>query len=187
MNYHQYKLAKQLIIEDCKRYENYNGFRSILKRFLLYPAFKVLVFHRLLTSFGLVGGVFSFFYRHMALRYLIDIPLGTKIGGGLLMSHGGPIVINSKAIIGRNCSIHPCALIGGVRGKGTPVIGNNVFVGNGAKILGNIHIADYTFICPNTVVVKDSEEGTTLTGIPARILDRKGKEHCQKQMGLVNN
>ena len=184
MNYHQYKQARQLIIEDCQRYENYKGFSSVLKRFLLYPAFKVLVFHRLLTSFGLVGGAFSFFYRHMALRYSIDIPLTVKIAGGLSMPHGGPIVINQKAIIGRNCSIHPCTLIGGVRGKGAPVIGDKVFIGHGAKVLGNVHVADYTFICPNTVVVKDTEEGTTLTGIPARLLDRKGKEHCQIQMGV---
>ncbi len=61
MNYHQYKQARQLIIEDCQRYENYKGFSSVLKRFLLYPAFKVLVFHRLLTSFGLGGRSVLFF------------------------------------------------------------------------------------------------------------------------------
>jgi hypothetical protein len=47
--------AKQLIADDCRRYEHYNGFVSVLKRFLLYPAFKVLFFHRVINSFGWGG------------------------------------------------------------------------------------------------------------------------------------
>lgn len=126
-----------------------------------------------------------FLYRRLCYKYQIDIPVTVKIGEGLSMPHGGPIVINQSAVIGRNCSIHPCSLIGGVRGKGVPVVGNNVFIGHGAKILGNVHVADYSFICPNTVVVKDTEEGTTWTGIPAKLMDRNGKEYCQKQMDIV--
>lgn len=84
MNYHQYKLAKQLIIEDCKRYENYNGFRSILKRFLLYPAFKVLVFHRLLTSFGLVGGGIFFFLPAYGFKIFNRYSSGYKNWRGLV-------------------------------------------------------------------------------------------------------
>lgn len=89
---------------------------------------------------------------------MIDIPVTVKIGEGLLMPHGGPIVINMNAEISKNCTIHPCTLVGGQRGKGTPVIGDNVFIGHGAKIIGNVKVSDWTFICPNSVVVKDTEE-----------------------------
>lgn len=113
---------------------------------------------------------------------MIDIPITVEIGQGLLMPHNGPIVINMSARIGDNCTIHPCTLIGGQRGKGVPVIGNNVFIGHGAKIIGNVKVSDWTFICPNTVVVKDTEEGTTISGIPAKIINGNGRQNVYYYM-----
>lgn len=126
-----------------------------------------------------MGGVICLFYRKISYKYNIDIPLTVKIGSGLLMPHNGPIVVNLNAEIGKNCTLHPCTLIGGQRGKGVPKIGDNVFIGHGAKIIGNVKVADWTFICPNTVVVKDTEEGTTISGIPAKILNSEGQKNCK--------
>ena len=100
------------------------------------------------------------YYRILSYKHSIAIPLPVKIGGGLLMPHNGPVVINLNAKIGKNCTLYPCTLIGGQRGKGVPIVGDNVFIGHGAKVIGNVKVTDWTFVCPNTVVVKDTEEGT---------------------------
>lgn len=125
------------------------------------------------------GGIISYFYRALSYNYSIDIPLTVEIGGGLLMPHNGPVVINLNAKIGKNCTLHPCTLIGGQRGKGVPIIGDNVFIGHGAKVIGSVKVSDWTFICPNTVVVKDTKEGTTISGIPAKILNYDGKKNVE--------
>lgn len=87
-------------------------------------------------------------------------------------------MINQSAEIGENCTLHPCTLVGGMRGKGVPR-GNKVFIGNGVKIIGNVDIGDWCFICPNTVVVKDQEPGTTISGIPSRVLNYYGNKKCK--------
>lgn len=127
-----------------------------------------------------MGGVIPYLYKWLSFRYMIDIPLTVKIGPGFGMPHGGPIVVNQHAVIGNHCTMHPCTLIGGMRGKGVPRIGNNVFIGNGAKIIGDVTIGDWCFICPNTVVVKDQEAGVTVTGIPSRVLNDNGKRNCER-------
>lgn len=167
-----------LIIQDCRRYEDYKGLSSVIKRFLLYPSFRLLCLYRLLSVTDM-GGVFLFLYRRLSYKYMIDIPVTVKIGGGLLMPHGGPIVINLNSEIGKNCTIHPCTLVGGQRGKGVPIIGDNVFIGHGAKIIGNVKVSDWTFICPNSVIVKDTEENTTISGIPAKVLNHEGRKNVE--------
>ncbi len=82
-------------------------------------------------------------------------------------------------MIGRNATIFPQVLIGSVKGKGTPFIGNNVFIGAGAKILGNVKVGDYSFICPNTVVVKDVEPYSVVAGIPAKVINMNGKKNVE--------
>lgn len=101
------------------------------------------------------------------------------------MPHNGPVVINPNAKIGRNCTVHPCTLIGGQRGKGVPIVGDNVFIGHGAKVIGNVKVSDWTFVCPNTVVVKDTEEGTTTSGIPAKILNYEGRKNCELYIKMI--
>lgn len=95
----------------------------------------------------------------------------TNIGKGLLIYHSQGTVINGKAIIGENCSLHGniCIGNGGEADKDTPVIGNNVIIGTGAKILGGISIADNIKIAAGAVVVHSfNEPGITIAGIPAK-------------------
>jgi serine acetyltransferase len=63
--------------------------------------------------------------------------------------------------------------VSGARG-GVPVVGNNVFIGHGVKILGNIVIGDYCFVCPGAVVLHSIEKGCTVAGMPARVLNENG-------------
>ena len=98
---------------------------------------------------------------------------------GLSISHPGTIIVNPLARIGYNCRIHPCTSIGtkaGYRDK-VPHIGNNVYIGPGAKIFGDITIADGIAIGANSVVNKSFlEPNITIAGVPARKISDKGSK-----------
>lgn len=98
---------------------------------------------------------------------------------GLSIAHIGPIIINPSVKIGKNCRIHVGVNIGTAAGETiqTPVIGNNVYIGPGAKIFGAIRIADGVAIGANAVINKDClEQNVTLVGVPAHISSHKGSE-----------
>lgn len=102
-----------------------------------------------------------------------QIPPNT-VGPGLTIWHWGPIIVNPKVRIGENCTLNPMIVIGHKNeGEGAPQIGNNVFIGGGAKIIGSITIGDNVIIAPNAVVVKDIPSDVVIGGIPCEILKRK--------------
>jgi acyl-[acyl carrier protein]--UDP-N-acetylglucosamine O-acyltransferase len=88
----------------------------------------------------------------------ISIPVRCQIGGGLQMPHTNGIVINVGAKIGCNCDIYQQVTIGEMKG-GLPTIGNNVFIGPGAKILGDVKIGDGACIGANALVISDVPAG----------------------------
>ncbi|MEI6825840.1 MAG: hypothetical protein WCK54_09625 [Desulfuromonadales bacterium] len=99
----------------------------------------------------------------------VEIPAAVCAGGGLVVYHGGPIHITGSARIGENVGIRPGVVIGGdFYGKFAPVLGNNIEVGVGAKILGNVVLGDYCQIGANAVVTKSFPSHSVLVGIPAR-------------------
>ncbi len=102
----------------------------------------------------------------------VSIPASVQIKRGLYIGHFGGIIINSRVQIGENCSIGPGVIIGtrGLGNQGVPVLKNNVFVGSGAKILGNVHIGNNVHVGANAVVLNDVPAGNTVVGIPARII-----------------
>lgn len=99
-----------------------------------------------------------------------DIPLNSRIGGGLLMPHPNGIVIHPEAVIGPNCLIFQQVTIGTRSGSRPPVIGGHVDIGAGAKVLGAITIGDHANVGANAVVLKDIPSGKNAVGIPAKIL-----------------
>ena len=115
-------------------------------------------------------------YKGIELTTGISIPASADIGKGFYIGHFGGIVFHSDVKMGEYCSIGPGVLIGtrGLGNKGVPVIGNNVYIGVGAKVLGGINIGDNAKIGANAVVVTDVPAGGTAVGIPARIVQRKG-------------
>jgi len=115
--------------------------------------------------------------RHYRYKYGFDIPILTKIGSGLFISHFGCIIVNPLAKIGENCNLSPGIVIGKQnRGKtkGVPQIGDFVFIGPGSKIIGNIIIGNNAVIGANSVVVNDVPENAVVSGIPAEIISFKG-------------
>jgi len=117
---------------------------------------------------------------HLFLLEVINHRLSTRLGisipknifgAGLCIVHYGTIVVSSKAVIGENCRIHPSTSIGDY--NGAPTIGNNVYIGPGAKLFGNITIGDNVAIGANAVVNKNIPSNVTVGGIPAKIISNK--------------
>lgn len=106
----------------------------------------------------------------MSNRYAIHIGVNV-CDEGLSIAHVGPIVIHGQSKIGKNLRIHVGATIGANGGK-PPVLGDDVYIGAGAKIIGDISIANGCHIGANAVVCKTcSEENSTLVGVPARVVE----------------
>lgn len=98
-----------------------------------------------------------------------DIPLGTRIGGGLRIPHPNGIVVHSDAMLGPNCLLFQQVTLGG-GDHGAPFIGGHVDIGAGAKILGPVKLGDHALVGANAVVIDDVPSGCTAVGIPARSL-----------------
>lgn len=102
------------------------------------------------------------------------IPARVQIGKGLRLLHdGNGVIIHPKVKIGDNVIIHQQVTIGEKSGDlGFPVVGDNVMIGAGAKILGGVRIGEGAKIGANAVVTKDVPPFSTAVGIPARILEK---------------
>ena len=113
---------------------------------------------------------------HLSLKLGFSIPLNT-FGPGLSIAHHGTIVVNKGTRVGANCRIHTGVNIGTAAGfsDNAPKIGDNVYIGPGAKIFGEIEIAGNIAIGANAVVNKSfSEPGITIAGVPAKKISNKG-------------
>ena len=108
-------------------------------------------------------------FKHMSVKLGFTIPPNV-FDSGLSIAHYGTIVINNNAKIGKNCRIQEGVNIGSTNGSNlAPIIGDNVFIGSGAKIIGNIKIGDDIVIGAGAVVVKSyMERGITIGGVPAK-------------------
>jgi serine O-acetyltransferase len=101
----------------------------------------------------------------------ISIPCNTRIGEKLHLIHSGNIKVHSDVVIGDRVSLmHDVTLGSAMEREGVPVIGNDVFIGAGAKILGPVRIGDGALISANSLVVTDIPPGVTAIGVPARAL-----------------
>jgi len=105
--------------------------------------------------------------RACVLFFNVNLGNYTDIGGGLYLPHGN-VVVDGLVSIGRNCVIAPWVTIGTNGTVAGPRIGDDVFIGTGAKVLGAIQVGDRAKIGANAVVTKDVPPDTTVAGIPAR-------------------
>jgi serine O-acetyltransferase len=130
----------------------------------------------------------------MISRALFRVSIGNAVdvGPGLMLTHGN-VVIDGNTKIGRHCQINPWVTIGlsnsrryGFSADG-PMIGDEVHIGTGAKILGPVHVGDHARIGANAVVVDDVPANTTVVGAPARaVADRDaGKNGAGEEAALI--
>lgn len=131
--------------------------------------------------------LYAFFrmrYHKLSVKLGLSIPFDV-CGKGLSIPHYGCVVVHSAARIGENCRILDGVNIGATNGSPrAPRIGNNVFIGSGAKVLGDIAIADNVAIGANAVVIKSiTEPGTTWAGVPARkVSDHSSLSHLHSAL-----
>ena len=134
--------------------------RSALEIFLFYPGVHALIWYRVAHFFYKIHLRFIATWLSMLCRFFtgIEIHPGAKIGKNLFIDHGHGVVVGETAVIGDNCTIYQNATLGGTgkeHNKRHPTLLDNVVVGAGAKILGNITIGNNVKVGANSVVLKD--------------------------------
>ncbi|MBU2562215.1 MAG: serine O-acetyltransferase [Nanoarchaeota archaeon] len=170
------------MFEDIKAiYRNDPAVRNI--EFLLYPGLHAIFVHRYLSHL-LYRARIPFIPRLISqiMRFLtgIEIHPGAKIDKGLFIDHGMGTVIGETVKIGKNCVMFHNVTLGGTgkeKGKRHPSIGNNVFIGTGAILLGAMKIGDNVKIGADTFIMnKNVPKNCTVTGTPGRIVRLNNKK-----------
>lgn len=179
--------------------------RSRLEVFFCYPGLHAIILYRM------THWLWTHRLRLMA-RFLseigrfltgIEIHPAARIGQGLFVDHGMGTVIGETTEIGDNCTLYQGVTLGGTgkeTGKRHPTLGNNVVVGVGASILGNIPIGDGALVGAGSVVLRPVPADSTVVGVPARVVREQGKrvasmsisgatqvdpcEQCMKEISL---
>ncbi|AAK78664.1 serine O-acetyltransferase [Clostridium acetobutylicum] len=149
--------------------------RNGLEVFLLYPCIHALIWYRIAHVFYKHKMFFIARLLSQIVRAFtgIEIHPGATIGKGLFIDHGMGVVIGETAEIGDNVVMYHGSTLGGTgkeTGKRHPTVGNNVFIGSGAKVLGPIKLGDGCKIGANAVVLKDVPSNSTAVGIPAKVI-----------------
>lgn len=149
--------------------------RNKLEVLTTYPGVHAVIMHRLAHRLWRAN------WRYLArlIAYLmrlltnVDIHPGAQIGDRLFIDHGACVVIGETAIVGHDVTLYHGVTLGGTswnKGRRHPTLGDRVLVGAGAKVLGPITIASDARVGANSVVVQDVPEGSTVVGIPGRIV-----------------
>jgi len=173
-------------LEDIRAiYRNDPACRNI--EFLIYPGFRAIVAHRVIHFLWNIGipllpRLLSEINRFMT---GLEIHPGAQIGPGLFVDHGAGVVIGETTRIGSNCVLFHNVTLGGTgkhHGKRHPTLGDDVFVGTGATLLGPITVGSNVMIGANSfIVMSDVPSNTTVAGTPAKIIKRDGMR-CEEDL-----
>jgi serine O-acetyltransferase len=178
----------KIIQKDISRYSSSYSMSSprIFSRNLINQKIWAIAIYRFghwacfSCSTPLINVIFKFIYIFLN-KAIVEILLGLyipaqcQIGGGLYLAGFLGLVINPNVKIGENCTIGHGVVIG-TAGDGTPrapEIGDNVYIGAGAVLLGGIKIGDNVRIGANSVVIHDVPSDVTVAGVPSKIVRRK--------------
>lgn len=172
--------------------------KSSLEIILLYAGLHAIVLHRL--AHKLWQWKMPFFPRAISQlsRFLtgIEIHPGAQIGKGFFIDHGSGVVIGETTIVGANVTLFQGVTLGGTgkeTGKRHPTVGDNVVIGTGAKVLGNISIGNNAYIGANAVVIRNVPPNSTVVGVPGHITKQDGQkiditlEHVQISDPIMAN
>ncbi|TSE03224.1 MULTISPECIES: serine O-acetyltransferase EpsC [Aquimarina] len=172
---------QEKIIADLKAYVDRDfAIETYLEVILFSRGFQGITAYRVARRFLLKNQKLTakFFQNRIFEVYAIDIHPNAKLGQGIVIDHGIGLVIGETAEIGDNVFIFHNVTLGGTGHQGGdrhPKIKNNVFIGAGATILGNITINNGVNIAASSVVTKSVEEGMTVAGIPAKVIGKAKK------------
>lgn len=167
--------AKRLIDSDSRRYLGRGGSHARLR--LEQMGFRYTTVLRKVQSHP--TGLLHYWYRLRLLRLSketgFQIGAGTQVDAGLFIGHRGTVIVNGKARLGSNVNLSPGVVIGqenrGAR-IGVPRLGNRVWVGSNAVIVGNVRIGNDVLAAPNAYVNFDVPDHSIVIGNPARVIRR---------------
>lgn len=157
----------------------------------LYPSFKVMIHYRI--AHRLYENGHYFWARWVSQRAVrktgIEIHPGAKIGKGLFIDHGNGVIIGETTVIGDNVTLYQGVTLGGTgkeHGKRHPTVGNNVMISAGAKVLGSFTIGDNSKIGAGSVVLSEVPSGSTVVGVPGRVVKRNNTTLPQETMNQTD-
>lgn len=168
-----------VIKEDIQTiYDKDPAAENIFEVLFCYPGLHALIMHRIAHKLNywkipLLPRMLSNFSRFLT---GIEIHPNARIGRRFFIDHGMGVVIGATTIIGDDVLLYQGVTLGGTgkeHGKRHPTLGNNIVVGSGAKVLGNINIGSNSRIGAGSVVIDDVPENSTVVGIPGRIVHQK--------------
>ena len=168
---------------DLHRYIGRSDSRTFAKSLVARPGFRYTFAMRACRYAterwrgGVVRAAATYLLRRYELRYGISIPFDTEIGPGLYIGHFGGIVVNHRSVIGRNCNLSQGVTLGMAnRGErqGAPRLGDGVYVGPGAKLVGGVTVGDNVAIGANCVVTADVPNDAVVVGVPGRVISQDG-------------
>ena len=161
--------SKKIIYIGNRKEIPLHNFQRLMRKVEYYNNCKKGIFNKIILL------ILKYRYKSLSIKYGFSIPINT-FGPWLCIAHRGTIVINGASKIGKNCRINIDVNIGtqmGENGK-APTIGDNCFIGPGAKLFGDIKIGDNVAIGANAVVNKDFGDNVTIAGVPAKVVSKKG-------------
>jgi serine O-acetyltransferase len=181
MNFKEYKY---LILSDLYRHVGEATLSSLIHQLIFGESYKYNFWMRT-CAFSIrqpllrstLYPLARLMWKHYMYKLGIAIDPSTEIGGGFYIGHFGGIVVHEKCRIGKNCNIHQGVTLGVAnrgRNKGCPSIGDNVYIGPGAKIFGNVRIGHNAAIGANAVVTKDVPDDAVVVGIPGKVISHEG-------------
>jgi serine O-acetyltransferase len=155
--------------------------RGSLEVILFYPGLHAVMAYRLTNALGRMKvPLLPRFISQLARFFTgIEIHPGARIGRGLFIDHGMGVVVGETAILGDNVTLFQGVTLGGTgkeTGKRHPTVGDNVVIGAGAKVLGNITIGDNSYVGANAVVLRDVPRNSTVVGVPGHITRQDGQK-----------
>lgn len=167
---------KQAVIEDIRHWGGNETLWSLHKLLVKSKLFRRIFLTRVSFESRKLQKVVKLFYKP-AEDFAVDA-ISKKIGGGFLVCHGNSTIVYAQSI-GKNFLVHQNVTVGRgkkIDGNDVPVIGDDVFIGTGAIVIGGIHIGNNVKIGAGTLVNKDVPDNCTVVGNPMRIIYKKGIE-----------
>ncbi|MCM8775041.1 MAG: serine O-acetyltransferase [Candidatus Omnitrophica bacterium] len=153
---------------------------GILEVLFLYPGFHAILVHRFTHFLYKLRIPFIPRLLSQVMRLItgVEIHPGAAIGPGFFIDHGMGVVIGETTVIGENVTLYQDVTLGGTgkeRGKRHPTIGDNVVIGAGAKVLGNIRLGNHVKVGAGSVVIHSVPDHCTVVGVPAEIVRKEGR------------
>ena len=167
------------IKSDLMRYYGKYDILTFFKAYLRNRTFRFQVAFRLCHCTGILGIIGLFLWAINKTRKSIQLPRQTKVGYGLYIGHGGPIVINHTTVIGNNCNLSQYTTIGSNHGHAA-TIGDNTYIGPNVCIVEDVIIGKNVTIGAGSVVTKDIPDNATAVGNYAKVInyDNPGRYIC---------